>query len=1117
MVDVAKFLASLGLAQYVERFAAHDIDAAALAHLEESHLKELGLTLGHRVRLLNALAELRASGAPASAAPRVEESEPQAQDGERRQLTVMFCDLVGSSELSQRLDPEEMQRVIHAYHLACASTIARFEGHVAQYLGDGVLAYFGYPLAQEHAAERAVRAALATVKAVAALPAAEGRRLKARIGIATGLVVVGKAFATDRAGSLSATGETPNLAARLQSVAEPGCAVIAQSTHALTRGSFHYRALGELSLKGFKSPVAAWQVLGEAGATRFEAAHTGRLTTFVGREQEVALLGSRWEQAECGEGQVVLLCGEPGIGKSRIAEQFRLMLRDVEHTRIRWQCSPFHTSSALQPVIGQLEFAAGFTPDDDHRSRLEKLERLLQATSPQWVETLPLFASLLGVDLAGRYAMPALTADAIRKRTLDALADSLLALARAKPVYWQVEDAHWIDPTTRELVGLCLARIRDARVFALITFRPELAAPWTGLPHVTTLTLNRLARRQSVALIEQVAEGQLPTPVLDQILAKTEGIPLFIEELTKAVLEAGVVVQAEGRYVLGGQFADVAIPTTLQDSLMARLDRLAPVKEVAQIGAAIGREFTYDLIAALAPMSSAELDDALAKLVAAELVYVRGQPPESSYVFKHALVQDAAYASLLRTRRHQLHSRIADTLQQKSPDAVARRPELIAHHYEAAGLDQPAKKHWTLAGQRAVERSDYAEAGVHFDRALALARKAPESEGRRREEADLVIGKAITVHVLRGPGSVESGRIADEAVAISAPLGDDPLHFRARWAEWIYNSLAGNLPVASERADRLVDMARRLGHDDLRLQAHHARWTTAFLRGRVAVTREDIEQGLALYDRDKHRDHWMIYGAHDPGVCARGTGGCTLWQAGFPERAAAVAADAVEVAETLGHPFSRAVALWYSGFFAMMVSDAPAARRHAEKLSAVASEAKMVQPAGMAKFIDGWAIARLSDLGRGTAQMESAYRAFSAAKQRGYLTFLGTYLATAKLEMQRVDEALGLLDELDELCAQTYQQLFRSEIHRLRGQAFRALNAADPRVEAQYRAALAIAVEQGARALELRAANDLAQWLADSGRAEDGLRILRPIYDSFSEGRATPDLASADRTLTALR
>jgi class 3 adenylate cyclase/tetratricopeptide (TPR) repeat protein len=1115
MTDVAKFLASLDLSQYAETFAQNDIDAAALVELGEEHLKELGVSLGHRIKLLKAIAGLRAQGVPVAVPEPAAAQRPV--DGERRQVTVMFCDLVGSSELAARVDPEEMREVVQSYQHACAGVVARFEGHLAQFLGDGVLAYFGYPQAHEDAAERAVRAALGIVQAVARLPSRAGRRMRVRVGIATGLVVVGKVMSAEGASELSAIGETPNLAARLQAIAEPDSVVIGENTKALTRGSFRYADLGSLTVKGFRAPVRAWRVLGEASATRFEAAHTGGMSQFVGREQEVALLLSRWEQAAGGEGQAVLLCGEAGIGKSRIGEQFRQQLRDVAHTRVRYQCSPFHSSSALQPVIGQLEFAAGMNADDDNATRLAKLEGLLRPTTSRLSETLPLFASLLGITLDERYPMPQLTADAIKRRTLEALADQLVALSRSQPVYWQVEDAHWIDPTTRELIGLCLPRMREARVFVLITYRPDFASPWGNMPHVTALTLNRLARRSSVELVEQLAGGRsLPAEVLDQILAKTEGIPLFIEELTKTVLESGLLAERGGRYVLTGALPPMAIPATLQDSLMARLERLSPVKEVAQIGAAIGREFTYDLLSTVAPMPAAELDKALAQLAAAELVYVRGEPPDATYIFKHALVQDAAYASLLRVRRHQLHSRIAEALQDKFPDAVARRPELLALHYGAAGLDAKAQAYWARAGKQAMERSEYPEAASHFANALALLRKSPDREARRREEADLVLDQAVTVQALKGHGSVESKAVAEEAVQISAPLGDDPLHFRARWADWVYNSISGNLPVAAERADRLVEMAKRLGQVDLKLQAYHARWTTANLRGDVAVACEDVEQGLALYDLEKHRGHWAIYGAHDPGVCARATGSCVLWQAGFTEKAARIAADAVRLSDELGHPFTRTVARWIAGFHSIMAGDAVTARALADSMIEIAEEAKLSQQVGFGKLIAGWATSRLDELGRGTEQMEAIYRKFVGAKQRGFLTLPGTVIAAAKLEMGRVEDALNFLDELQQLAVETHQQMFISDLHRLRAEALRRLDPRDPRIEEEYGRALHLARAQGARMLELRAAAGFVSWMAASDRHREGHRLLKPIYERMPEGLASPELQAAKALLGQL-
>ena len=1133
MVDVSEFLIALGLPQYGQTFGENDIDGVALLDLEEAHLKELGVSLGHRIKLLKAIAELRAASGDALRPPHVNETlatkAPVAStelrtpdvktgnDGERRQLTLMFADLVGSTQLAARADPEDVREIMRAYQDICAGMIARYDGYLAKFLGDGVLAYFGYPHAHEDAAERAVRAARGIVDAIGRLAPRGGHRLAVRIGIATGMVVVGANAAPDGASELSAIGDTPNLAARLQSLAEPNAIVIADSTHALTRGAFRYAELGHHRLKGIPDPVRVWQVVGESAASRFEAAHIVGLSRFVGRDQEVALLHSRWEQAVSGEGQAMLLCGEGGIGKSRIAEQLRLRLQDSDHVRIRYQCSPFHVSSALQPAIAQLEYAANLNVEDDEPTKLTKLEALLRPTTSDMAETVPLIAGLLGIPITGRYEAPQLTSDMLKRRTLEALAGQLIELARIKPVYWLIEDVHWIDPTTREFIGLCLDRIRDLRVFILITFRPEFVPPWGHMPHVTGLTLNRLARRQCTELIESLSGGKsLPAEVLDQIVGKTDGIPLFIEELTKTVLESGLLMERDGRYVLNGPLLPMAIPATLQDSLMARLERLSPVKEVAQIGSVIGREFSYELLAAVAQSDAKELKDALTQLAKAELVFVRGEPPDATYVFKHALVQDAAYASLLRARRQQLHARVAQALEDKYPDLTARRPEVLAHHYEAAGLEERGKEYWSRAGRLALTKSTYAEATSHLARALALVVKAPPSEMRTREESALLVDRSVAMGVLKGPGSSEHGAVAAEAVKVSAPLGDDTLHFRARWADWMFNSIGGNLPVGLERANGLVEMANRIGADDLMLQAHHARWTTAFLRGQVATTREDIEQGLALYDFERHRDHWSMYGAHDPGVCARGTGACVLWQAGLAERANQVAKDAIRVGNELGHPFSRAIGYFYAGFFAIMVGDADAADGYAEATAAVAAEGNMAWPAGLANFMSGWVIGQRGELGRGADQMERTFRKLQETKQRAYLTFLGSLTASAKLEMGRTEDALNFLDELQQLSVDTHQQMFLSEIHRLRAEALRLLDPKTKRIEEEYQIALRIAREQGAPALEVRAAAGLARRLAESGRVKDGGKLLRPVFDQFEEGFATSDLRAAKTLLDSL-
>ena len=595
--------------------------------------------------------------APAATAPTVQ--------AERRQLTVMFCDLVGSTELSRKLDPEDMSALIRAYQDTVAGELARFEGHVAKFMGDGVLAYFGWPKAHEDDAERAVRAGLAVTEAVGRLSGPGGEPLAARIGIATGQVVVGDLIGEGAAREEAVIGQTPNLAARLQALAEPGSIVISRRTRRLIGGLFDLADLGPQRLKGFAEPLAAFRVEGASHAeSRFEALHGQRLTPMVGREHELGILLERWACAKDGDGQVVLIAGEPGIGKSRLIRALRERLGDEPYTAVSQYCSPYHTNSALYPVIGLLERAAQLDRDDPPEEQLAKLEAVLARSSDRLDEVVPLLAALLGLPANGSYPALSLTPEVQKRRTLQTLVDQLAGLAAKQPVLALYEDVHWIDPSTLEFVNLVIERIRQLRVLALVTFRPDFQPPWTGQAHVTTLTMSRLGRRQGADLVSRVTgEKPLPAEIVEQIAARTDGVPLFVEELTKTVLELGLLEDKGDHYELAGPLPPLAIPATLHDSLMARLDRLAPVKEVAQIGAVIGREFSHELLAVAAPMSANLLGDALEQLVAAELVFRRGQPPEATYAFKHALIQDAAYQSLLKSKRQQLHARIAQVLE----------------------------------------------------------------------------------------------------------------------------------------------------------------------------------------------------------------------------------------------------------------------------------------------------------------------------------------------------------------------------------------------------------------------------------------------------------------------
>jgi class 3 adenylate cyclase len=698
VATITEWLASLGLSEYAQRFAENDVDVTVLRHLTDQDLKEIGVSLGHRRKILASIAELTGA-TPTTSQP---EAEPKpGDDAERRQLTVMFADLVGSTALSTKLDPEDLRSVIGAYHKCVAQTVGRFGGFVARYMGDGVLIYFGYPQAHEDDAEWAVRCGLALIEAVGKLGSVEP--LQVRIGVGTGLVVVGDLVGSGESQERGVVGETPNLAARLQAGATPGTIAIDLTTRRLLGGLFEYRDLGGVEAKGFANRVQAYEVVRPSMVeSRFEALRTTS-TPLVGRDEEIDLLLRRWDQAKRGDGCVVLLAGEPGIGKSRIAETVLERLSNEPHTRLRYFCSSHHQDSALYPSISQLERAAGFRRDDSDEQRLHKLEAVLAQGSNDLSEAVPLLAELLSIPTGDRYPSLDLTPQKRKEKTVHAQLAQVEGLARQQPVLMVWEDVHWSDPTTRESLDLLIDLIPTLRVLVIITFRPEFTRPWVGRPHVTMLNLNRLPTRQRATMIAHVAgDKPLPKEITDQIVDRTDGVPLFIEELTKAVIEGGIVTDAGDRYAIAEPVGPLAIPTSLHASLLARLDRLAPTREVAQIGAALGRSFSYELISAVAWMQQHQIDDALAQLANAELIFQRGTPPDAEYTFKHALVQDAAYSTLLRSRRQHLHGRIATTLESQFPDIVATQPELLARHFAEASLPEKAVAYWRRAGYEAV-------------------------------------------------------------------------------------------------------------------------------------------------------------------------------------------------------------------------------------------------------------------------------------------------------------------------------------------------------------------------------------------------------------------------------
>src|ERR1700726_2885151 len=716
MQQIADWLKTLGMSEYAQRFAENDIDIAVLPHLTDQHLKDLGVSLGHRLKILHAVAQL--AGAAAATAEPAAGTEPKVQDtAERRQVTVMFSDLVGSTALSARMDPEDLREVISAYQKCVAETVQHFGGFVAKYMGDGVLVYFGYPQAHEDDAERAVRAGLEVVAGVGALKS--HALLQTRVGIATGLVVVGDLIGSGASQEQAIVGETPNLAARLQGVAEPNSVVIAESTRKLVGNLFELEDLGAQDLKGISGPVRVWAALRPSSVeSRFEAMHASGLTELVGREEEIEILLPRWSKIKTGEGHVVLVSGEAGIGKSRLTAALLERFANEPHTRLRSFCSPQHTDSAFYPIIGQMERAAALSRNDSLQAKLDKLDAMLAQSSTSTPDA-ALLAEMLSLPNDGRYPALELTPQQRRQRTLEALVSQIVALSRQNPLLIIFEDAHWTDPTTLELFGRIVDRIPTLRVLLIVTFRPEFEPPWIVRAYVTSPTINRLAEREIGAMIDGVIGHKLlPANIRQDIIERTDGIPLFVEEMTRAVLEAKDEEAAE-RTVAAVPSPSIAVPPSLHASLMARLDRLGAAKEVAQIGAAIGREFTHALLAAVVRKPEQELGPALDRIVRAGLLFRQGVSPHASYLFKHALIQDAAYGTLLREPRHALHARIAGTLESQFAEIVENQPELLARHCTEAGLIEKAASLWGKAGQRSLERSALLEAAEQITRALA--------------------------------------------------------------------------------------------------------------------------------------------------------------------------------------------------------------------------------------------------------------------------------------------------------------------------------------------------------------------------------------------------------------
>jgi class 3 adenylate cyclase len=939
-MDVGGWLRSLGLGQYEALFRANEIDAEILPELTDADLEKLGVPLGHRKRLLRAISGLAAAGtlAETSALPSTTTAAKPQDTAERRQLTVMFCDLVGSTALSVRFDPEELREEIRAYQNTVSGVVARYDGFVAKYMGNGVLVYFGYPRAHEDDAERAVRAGLEIAAAVRGLETRGTERLAVRIGIATGLVVVGDLVGEGSAQEQAVVGETPNLAARLQALAEPGQIVLAGVTRRLIGDLFRLRDLGRQTAKGFAEPVEALAVEGVAAAeSRFEAARRG-LTDLVGRTAESAQLRDRLRAAWGGAGQIVLLSGEAGIGKSRLAAQLAAEVANEPHTRLRYQCSPYHRDSVLHPFVVALGRAARLAPEDPAETQLDKLEAILAPA--RIAETAPLFASLLSIPTRERYPPLALSAAQQRRLTLAALLDQLEALARQKPVLMLFEDAHWADATSLEVLDLTVERVRALPVLAIFTFRPEYEAPWTGLSHVTNIALDRLPPAEVETLAQHVAGRPLPPEVTAQIVAKTDGVPLFVEELTKTVLEAGLLIAGPQGWRLDGPLPPFAIPATLQDSLAARLDRLAPVKEIAQIGAAIGREFSYPLLRAVAGRDEPALRTALVQLEEAELLFRSGTPPDARYTFKHALVQDTAYETLLRSRRQILHRQIADALRGEFAAVAAAEPELVAHHLTQAGLDEPAIEWWGRAGDQALRRSAFREAAAHLGKAIELADKlaatAPSTAtGIDRLRLQTSFGNALIW--ARGHHAPETAASFARARELASRVENASERFSVYWGLWVGHLNRCEPAPMREIAELFLREATAQPNCPEALVAHRIFGFTCWYFGDFAGAHDHFQKSLELYDHARHGDFANWLGQLPRRAAAEIWVALTLWVLGRIDAVSPLADGALADAESAAHAPTMVQALLYSALLGLVRCDPEAVATDGRVLADIVS------------------------------------------------------------------------------------------------------------------------------------------------------------------------------------
>jgi DNA-binding winged helix-turn-helix (wHTH) protein/predicted ATPase len=1043
-------------------------------------------------------------------------------EAERRQITAMSCEAIGVAARADGIGLEDLREAIGAFQHCVSEIVGRHSGFIASRLGNTVLVLFGYPAAHEDDAERAIHAGLELCAAVRTLRPAADVPMRCRVGIATGMVIVGDLAGVGEVRDHGIVGDAPDLAMRLQVSAQPDTVTIGPTTWRLIGNLFDCRDLGVLDTNSDTGPMRRWQVLGESVlASRFEALHGSQLTPLVGRDDEIDLLLRRWARAKAGDGQIILVSGEAGIGKSRITAAFEERLHADEerlhtepHVCLRYFCSPNHQDSALFPFIDQLGRAAGFARDDPPAAKLEKLEALLARTAPP-DEDVAFLADLMSLPASHRRPLPNLSPQRKKESTLQALIRQLGGLAHEKPVVTVLEDAHWLDPTSQELLDLTVEQVRSMPVLLIVTFRPEFQPPWAGQPQVSMMALNRLDRRDCTTLITQIGGGKtLPDEVVFQIADRTDGVPLFVEELTKSVLERGLLREENDRYVLDRPLQPLAIPATLHASLLARLDRLGSARHVAQIGAAIGRQFSYALMRAVSRLPEDELQAILGQLVASELVFQRGTPPDAVYSFKHALVQDAAHGSLLRNARQQLHAQIAETLESSTPEITEGQPELLAQHYAEAGLVERSVVYWGKAGHRSVARSAMAEAAAQFQKGLDQLALSPEISERRQKELEFSSALGAVLNVVKGSAAPETGEAYARARELWEQLGSPVEFIEAPCGQSRYHAHRGELDQAQSLADDLLRLSRRRNDSGGLVMGHYSSGRNLMWVGSFASSRSHLEAVLALYDPNSHHSLVHQTGIH-PQLAAQAALGFVLFCLGFPDQALGQSSKAIAEARRLPHPPTLAMSLSMDAHLLSIIGDDIGLEQRADGLVAVATDQGFPFYRAMGAIYRGWVKARNADVTEGLSLLQAGSSAYGATGATAWMPLYIALLAGASQIAGQIEEGAAQLDQALQLVERTGERWFAAELTRHKGQLL-LRHGHSGAAEELYRNALSIAREQEAKLWELRAAVSLSRLWRDQRRRAEARDLLAPVYGWFTEGFATPDLKEAKALLDEL-